>query len=583
MDKRFRIIVLLMLLSGLASAGNLSGGDIWYSHLSASFYRVHVRLYAECSSTLLMPGNITVQVQSTTSPVISFQQTLGLSPQSGTIVTSLCPTALTTCDGGSLYGLREYHYHGVISLTPNDWTIAYTGSYRNTLNNIINSTQQEITLVATLDNSQVGNFSSPAFISTPPVFLCTDQENNVSNRCGDLNEDSLAYSLVPMLGSGAGQVLAYVNGYSFLTPFGNNVPFQFNPSSGEITVIPSTAMVAGFAIMVEKFRNIGGVSVRIGSSMRDFQLHASSCVNQLPRLSGINPAATQFNPTDTVYHISICAEELLVFKLFAYDSPDVDNPSFNSMYISWFNPFAGPSFYTMNQGSVNPIGYFVWQPTNLNAANSPYYIDFMVTDNNCPYPGTRMYTYRIDVIHKPDVSLGNDITVYHDQVIQVPAVSDLTNAYYYWKLNGALLNVPMTTSQVLLNSGNLLPGLHQLSVHMLDPGQQYCDAHDTIAVYVKKNDLISGLEHANGQPGISVSPVPLTSESRLELMLPDASGVECLLTDITGRSLMQICRDDFDSGYHQFSLSEVANYPAGAYLLVIRTSTGTHTRKLLVR
>jgi hypothetical protein len=342
-------------------------------------------------------------------------------------------------------------------------------------------------------------------------------------------------------------------------------------------------MIVGYAVLVEEYRSFGSNYAKIGSCMRDFQLHVNSCNNVPPQLSGINPAATQFNPQDTNYTISVCAGEPLTFNIFSYDVPNVDNPSFNNMTLSWTDAFSGPAFYAWNQNSPSPVGYFTWVPTNIDAASSPVTLNFSISDNNCPYPGSATFTYTIYITPSSEVSLGENKTAFVDELISINAQTDHADAYFYWKLNNSQMNVPMTSNTVYINTSHLLPGLHQLSVRMISQSQDFCDSYDTVALFIRPIDWV-GTETLNRhEPLLHVFPNPLTEESALHISLTQAALLNCELLDVFGRITHTLAVQDFSAGYHRISLMDIQSKPPGVYYIRVRSSDNVYTKRIVIQ
>ncbi len=577
-------ILLLFLLSGGVQASNIAGGEIWFRHLSSGFYRVYVTVYVDCSSSLIIPQTVPVYIKNTLNPSSSFTHNLNLDPSSGGVVSSLCPSATTTCDGGSIFGMRSYTYNAVVNIPSGKYRIIYSASFRNSLGNIVSSGQEMMSIFAYLNNTNSQTVSSPAFNTATSVYLCEGLPGLIMNRAGEECEDSLAYSLVPLRGNNSHTYLPYANGFSHLEPFGDASIFSFDESNGDISVTPFTSMTAGYAINVDKYEMLAGVWVKTSSSMRDFQAHVNNCNNQLPSLSGINPAATQYNPGDTVYDITVCAGDEVSFNIFAYDPPDVNNPVFNNMTISWANHFSGPSFYAWNQNTANPVGYFTWKPTNIDAAKSPFLIKMSVTDNSCPFPGTKQYTYRISVLPRPIVSLGGDVYAFQDENITVNAnTNELSGMLFYWRLNGSMLHLPLSSSSVNINTSGLPTGLHQLSVRAIHPDQTHCDGHDTIAIYIRPLHAAGVSDAGDGQTSLNVFPVPISNSGNVSVSLSAKTNVRCFIIDVYGRKVRDIYQGNLTAGEHTYELSELGSLPRGTYMVMLQTTETTVSKRIIIQ
>ena len=105
-----------------AVASHAMGVDLTYICIGGGQYVFTVSFYRDCSgisaptaATINLVAPSCSQNLSITLPLISSQE-----------ISALCPTALSTCQGGSQPGAEQYIYSDTISLPPcPDWTFSW--------------------------------------------------------------------------------------------------------------------------------------------------------------------------------------------------------------------------------------------------------------------------------------------------------------------------------------------------------------------------------------------------------------------------------------------------------------------------
>ena len=87
------------------------GADITYQCIGPNLYSVSLTLYRDCDGATI--GNAeTIQY---TSPCGT--GTFTVNKVSVADITPLCPTAVSSCSGGSNYGVQEHVFRGTLNLT----------------------------------------------------------------------------------------------------------------------------------------------------------------------------------------------------------------------------------------------------------------------------------------------------------------------------------------------------------------------------------------------------------------------------------------------------------------------------------
>ena len=100
--QKFLLITISALLLTLqyreASASHAMGADLTYECMGGNTYKIRVSFYRDCIG-IAAPANVFVNIRS-----ISCGQNLGITcnpiPGTGQEVTPLCPSAVSSCNGG---------------------------------------------------------------------------------------------------------------------------------------------------------------------------------------------------------------------------------------------------------------------------------------------------------------------------------------------------------------------------------------------------------------------------------------------------------------------------------------------------
>ena len=110
------LILVSTTFSHQAVASHAMGADLTYQCLGGNTYKVRLSFYRDCIG-IPAPANVYINVRSA-----NCNKALGVTaypiPGTGQQVTYLCPTATTTCNGGTFTGIQEWVYEGNFN-TPN--------------------------------------------------------------------------------------------------------------------------------------------------------------------------------------------------------------------------------------------------------------------------------------------------------------------------------------------------------------------------------------------------------------------------------------------------------------------------------
>ena len=488
--KKFTYALLVFLVSSLgfsskSFSSHYAAADLTYTCLGGNQYLITLTFFRDCSG-----------ISASTTATVSFQSSCGnltaTLPMIGTgvEVTPTCPSAATTCSGGTLYGLQRYIYQGQVTIPPcNNWAISWEDCCRNPSNTLLNATSQNWYLPAGLNNSAAPCNSSPYFSNMPATVICMNQYFCYNHGAIDPDGDSLVYSLVAPF-QGAGTIVNYQGGYNALNPLPSNPPVSIDPLTGDICMNPTTAIIAVLGVRVEEWRRINGVPVMIGYILRDMQVNVIACNNLLPDLSGINPNATAYDPNDTIYAIEVCLGETVDFDIFPYDASIPDQ----NLTMSWNNGIPGAFWIVVGNGTPNPVGNFIWYPTAADAGNIPHCFTVNVKDNNCPYIGQQTKSYCITVKSNfLTLDPPNDTILCLGETYNLTAHSASTVINYNWFVDSVYTPTPVDTVFVV-NAATLGVGTHTIACY--DGAINECPGSNSVTVTVMPDLTIT----ATAQP-----------------------------------------------------------------------------------
>jgi gliding motility-associated-like protein len=429
----------LVFLNGeQAKASHAMGADMTYECLGGNTYKIRLSFYRDCIG-INAPANVYVNIRSTTCG-----QNLGVTcypiPGTGQEVTYLCPTATSTCNGGTFTGIQEWVYEGVVTLPMQcpDWQFSYSLCCRNAaITTISNPGSNTFFIYANLDNTVAQCNTSPTFSNKPVPFACLGQELCFNHGAVDPDGDSLVYTLVNPRQTATNNV-SYIAPYNATTPLASTPAIQFNGATGDICFTPTQLQVTVMAVLVQEYRN----GVLIGSVVRDIQITVLNCNNDLPTLTGINGTND--------FDITVCANDNLCFDIYSNDTD-----AGQSLTLTSNNGIPAGNF--TSAGAPHPTGTFCWTPTTSDISNNPYCFTVRVNDDACPFFGANTYSYCITVT-------GIVVDAGPDQYIACSDLATLTaNATggnppytYLWSngFTGPTQTVPVGTYVVTVSDGN---------------------------------------------------------------------------------------------------------------------------------
>ncbi|CAN5637141.1 hypothetical protein BH11BAC2_BH11BAC2_11410 [soil metagenome] len=400
-----------------AQASHAMGADLTYQCMGGNTYKVRLSFYRDCIG-ISAPANVYVNIKSA-----SCGQNIGVTcypiPGTGQQVTYLCPTALSTCNGGTFTGIQEWIYEGVITLPMQcvDWQFNYTLCCRNAAITTIGSPgSNTFYIYANLNNTISPCNSSPTFSNKPVPFACLGQQLCFNHGAVDPDGDSLVYSLVNPKQTATTNV-SYLAPYTATNPLNSSPALQFNNATGDLCFTPQQLQVTVMAVLVQEYRN----GVLIGSVVRDIQVTVLNCNNDLPTLTGINGTNT--------FNMTVCANTPFCFNIFSND-----NDAGQQVSLFWNQAIPAATF--TSAGSPHPTGTFCWTPTQADISGTPYCFTVRVNDDACPYTGSQTYSYCITVTGINVIAGPDQYIACSDQATVSANASGGSGTYTYLWSNG---------------------------------------------------------------------------------------------------------------------------------------------------
>ena len=129
--RNFLYILLLscsfsVLITERAQASHAMGADLTYTCLGGDQYAITLAFYRDCSG-INAPSSMPIVITSSCG-----NMNISLQNVSMVEVSLLCPTAVSTCQGGSQPGVEQWIYTDTVTLVPcSDWTLSWTHCCRN--------------------------------------------------------------------------------------------------------------------------------------------------------------------------------------------------------------------------------------------------------------------------------------------------------------------------------------------------------------------------------------------------------------------------------------------------------------------
>ncbi len=409
---KYILIALLFCFSIFAKASHLVGGTIQVKWMGGTSYQVSVKIFRDCdpnSRTADQPtlpdfdDPIYVGLFEKGSDKLMQSIRLDLDPSTYRKLDYSginCPIITTGCTDLTTYTK-------VITMSESKYANNagyYLSWERCCRNKIINNIQfpgdAAISLYAEIPAARFHN-SSPVYQNNPVTLMCTNTLFKYNLNFTDPDKHQLKYSLVtPLNGhldknnpsnpNGNGQLqplnprpyqsIAWNPGYSATNAIKGSLPLSINPTTGEITCIPTSAGVYVASILVEEFLN----GVKIGEVRLELQFTVTPCAGNPPKTFMVSVNNQIIFPNDTVY-VEIPDNICMTIR-----SEKGDGANGDSIYMKIATPIMDspltvkPVFPSEVNGTGIVTALFCFQSA-CEYMNTPLFPVFVeATDNSCP-------------------------------------------------------------------------------------------------------------------------------------------------------------------------------------------------------
>ena len=464
MKSRVLLFALLFCLLGYGSskAEHIVGGEIYWECLSSGpdvgKFVFYVKLYRDCSvqnTTISLAGHdLLIQNHPDFEGV-----SIDLDFVSEQDISDACGVSCATADMSDV-SIREYLFaSNPITISgvppPNGWDIVYHRCCRNSLDNILNASNEEVYFSATIypyDGRDLNPCydSSPQFAEVPVPVVCSGGLVRYNAMAFDADFDSLSYSFTSILGQGGNNAI-YESGYSFTEPLPGPA---IDPNYDSVTINASNGLLEyeapadiqgkwAVAIEVDAWR----CGQQVASTMRDMSFTILPCVdtNNLPVVMEpiwLSPALGDG------YEVTVSAGDLVSFTLDGFDY-DLTDGQPQELTLSALGQQFGAGFTDSNNGCLNapcatlsnppPVTVgdsatlsttFNWQTScshlllNDDCAleSATYQFVFNYTDDFCPINGVKPVIVAVTVVAEPIVKSPNarciDVDTYGDVTLE---------------------------------------------------------------------------------------------------------------------------------------------------------------------
>ena len=363
---RYVLLIFLMMLSTGVMATHNRAGEITYKWKSGSTYIITVTTYTKESSATADRCSLTVKFGDNSSQDV---------PRSNGVFNQQANCRIGESLGDDIKK-NEYTVEHTYPAGTGTYLISVEDPNRNLgILNIPVSVQQFFYLESELIIFGVGGApNSSPILTNPPVDVgCRTHpfEHNPGAVDFDLQQngtsDSLSYRLIHCKGQNGVDISGYK--YPDEIAAGPNNVLTIDPLVGTLEWhAPQQAGEYNVAILIEEWRRINGIVVKVGSVLRDMQIEIYECNNQQPKLQNISDecivAGTNYSKTISASD----PDEFNHIRLFATGDP--------------FFVQSSPATFINAVGQGNVSSNFVWNTDCSHVRTYPYQTVYQAKDSN---------------------------------------------------------------------------------------------------------------------------------------------------------------------------------------------------------
>lgn len=276
---------------------------------------------------------------------------------------------------------------------PGEYLIQMADPNRNEgIVNIINSVDQVFCVQSLLViNPQTGHNNSVQLLNSPKEQACLNRLWEHNPGAFDPDGDLLIYSLVTPLGQDLDDPLDGYNepilGYELPDEATDDTgdTFSIDPVTGTVTWDTPSWPPGEYncAILIEEWRDVNGVLVKVGHVVRDMQILVENCPN---------------NPPVFVQEQDVCIEAYSVFQMeVSASDPDGDQLVLDAVG----GPLSQVEHLANFAGDKDGTGEFTWTPECEEVRAAPYQVVFTATDFSSSVDLVDIMTMNITVVAPP--------------------------------------------------------------------------------------------------------------------------------------------------------------------------------------
>ena len=542
--KKLITLFSLLLFSIPSFATHLIGGNIGYKYIGDdpfiqgnSMYRVILDAYIDCNSInwstngtvgTFPEKDIQVGVyEGVLNPAnpLPYSSELTLFLQDSNKVDPNLPEICNPFNLLSNVCVYLVRYEATVTLAPSSkgYWILYDRCCRPSgLLNLNNSGDQSFAYTTWIpaQNGALINNTSVQFNDTLLSYICRTDTAYISNTATDIDGDSLVYSLVtPFIGkTGKGGItpppsapynstllnpytippatVIYQSGYNLTKLLGTGSFSAIDSKTGLTRFLTNSAGTFVAAVEITEYRK-GNI---IAKTRRNMQLISDNCPNNnMPDqdISNLNPAAT------SPLSYKIDAGNNLCFDL---NYTDLDGDPLEFVATSdIFNPLITNPAATVTspiKGNGSVTGTICWNTSCTQAQNTPYLIDVVVTDSNCPpLPLPQQLYLSVKPFKGPKTIFGSNV-ICIDNTPSIFTTDTIPNTTYNWTITGGSITSGTGTSTIEVLWS---PGQTTGSLSVIATSQYGC-----ISDPISKNITLSDVTAKAGPDQTTCNATPIT-------------------------------------------------------------------------
>ena len=305
------------------------------------------------------------------------------------------PPGNAECDYYADKEIEMAFYEKVIRLKAftEGYHITFVRCCRNMQDNLINDNGKPFqgqTYYSFIPNPALRN-SSPRFSGIPSPYMCAKDTTTFLNRAVDPDGDSLVYKFVlPWQGGEPSQggampdpptqlrlpiePVQYINGYSYINPFGVNGFTEVNRSNGLTTLFAPNEGSYVIAIEVAEYRN----GILLSTVRLDMQILVLKCdPNEKPKARSQSGRRFEIEAGETLcFDVEGLNSDLPAQDVTIFATGDI---------MTGENGYEGPlAKMATKTGSNYVTTQFCWTPSCDEARDDPYLVAMTARDNGCP-------------------------------------------------------------------------------------------------------------------------------------------------------------------------------------------------------